>query len=307
MPSQGQSPKHLKPEIPVLAEEMRSFLSTRRARLTPAEAGVIAGSGVRRVPGLRRDELAAAAGISVEYYSKLEQGRIRNPSLSTLTSISRVLKLNQSENHYLHLLFRKDEDDVELSPQSVRASLRALVHALAEMPVFLMDQRLDILEFNKPAETLIFGKPSATKTMNLARSIFSDPASRNRYVDWRDKAEDTAAILRFARAKFPHDGAIPELIGELKHSGAAFRHIWAKHGVLEKKNGRRRLYDSRGGIVDTYYETMTFPADPHLTLVIYLPKTDTSCPSGSSSNLDSFHDVSIAKSKNVELIKSPRR
>lgn len=258
----------------MLVEEVRSFLSTRRARLTPAEAGVSAGFGTRRVPGLRRDELAAAADISVEYYSKLEQGRIHNPSLSTLASVARALKLNQSENHYLHLLFRKDEPGAESGSRGARVALRALVHALNDMPAFLMDQKLDIVELNQAAEMLIFGK-SSLKPMNLARSIFSDPRSRSRYVDWREKAEDTAAILRFARAKFPHDAAIPELIDELRHSGAAFRHIWAKHGVLEKKNGQRRLYDSKGGIVDTYYETMTFPADPHLTLVIYLPKTET--------------------------------
>jgi transcriptional regulator with XRE-family HTH domain len=274
MPSPKRLPKNLKLELPLLAEEVRSFLSTRRARLTPAEAGVSAGFGTRRVPGLRRDELAAAADISVEYYSKLEQGRIHNPSLSTLASVARALKLNQSENHYLHLLFRKDEPGAESGSRGARVALRALVHALTDMPAFLMDQKLDIVELNQPAETLIFGKPSL-KPMNLARSIFSDPRSRSRYVDWREKAEDTVAILRFARAKFPYDAAIPELIDELRHSGAAFRHIWAKHGVLEKKNGQRRLYDSKGGIVDTYYETMTFPADPHLTLVIYLPKTDT--------------------------------
>lgn len=274
MPSPKRLPKNLKPEELLLAEEVRSFLSTRRARLTPAEAGVSAGSGTRRVPGLRRDELAAAADISVEYYSKLEQGRIHNPSLSTLASVARALKLNQSENHYLHLLFRKDEPGAESGSRGARVALRALIHALTDMPAFLMDQKLDIVELNQPAETLIFGKPPL-KTMNLARSIFSDPRSRSRYVDWREKAEDTAAILRFARAKFPYDAAISELIDELRHSGAAFRHIWAKHGVLEKKNGQRRLYDSKGGIADTYYETMTFPADPHLTLVIYLPKTDT--------------------------------
>ena len=274
MPSPKRLPKNLKLELPLLAEEVRSFLSTRRARLTPAEAGVSAGFGTRRVPGLRRDELAAAADISVEYYSKLEQGRIHNPSLSTLASVARALKLNQSENHYLHLLFRKDEPGAESGSRGARVALRALVHALTDMPAFLMDQKLDIVVLNQPAETLIFGKPSL-KPMNLARSIFSDPRSRSRYVDWREKAEDTVAILRFARAKFPYDEAIPELIDELRYSGAAFRHIWAKHGVLEKKNGQRRLYDSKGGIVDTYYETMTFPADPHLTLVIYLPKTDT--------------------------------
>ncbi|PHQ53355.1 hypothetical protein BLA24_01770 [Streptomyces cinnamoneus] len=188
--------------------ELAAFLRSRRARLRPEDVGVRPFSGRRRVPGLRREELAELAGVSVDYYIRLEQGRSQNVSDSVLDAVAGALRLDAAERAHLGHLTRalRDSPAQALAPQPVRAGIQVLLGALDEVPAYVLGRRLDILASNRLARVL-FGDFDAlpAERRNVAWLHFLDPGARERYPDWEQTARDTVAALRMDLGRYPCD------------------------------------------------------------------------------------------------------
>lgn len=255
----------------MLIEQIRSFFYSRRCRLKPTDFGILDDGKNRRVKGLRREELAEQAGLSVEYYTKLEQGRVSNPSLQTLSVLADVLRLDASERQYLYLLFNRERPLSSTEIYSDAATLQFYIESFVLTPAYFLDVRLDIISPNFLARKLITGTDESVHELNLARVVFLDDEAKNRYATWREKAEDTAAMLRFAIALFPQDTYLFELHAELYERSDLFRLLWNQHRVLEKTNGYRPLVYPDGTRLETSYETFTLNQNPLLRLVVYFP------------------------------------
>ncbi|MGW1741142.1 helix-turn-helix domain-containing protein [Nocardia sp. NPDC001965] len=264
------------------ARQLSEFLKTRRARLRPDDAGAVGFGGQRRVPGLRREELALLAGVSVDYYTRLEQGRARNVSPDVLDAVARALQLDVDERMYLHNLAKPAAPRKRPSrPQQVGPEMRQALEALTAVPAYIIGRRLDILAWNDLARLLIADFPALPATeRNMARLVFLDEASRDLYPDWRTKARDTVANLRYDAGRHPDDPQLASLVGELSLASSEFRHLWAEHNVHAKTRGRKRFRHPRIGELALDYVAMRAPDDPDMTMMIY------SAPAGSDTAAD---------------------
>ncbi|OXM74719.1 MULTISPECIES: helix-turn-helix domain-containing protein [Amycolatopsis] len=258
------------------AQQLTEFLQTRRARLSPEEAGATTFGGRRRVPGLRREELALLAGVSVDYYTRLEQGRARNVSADILDAVARALHLDADETAHLHNLAQPTARKRPARRQQVGPEMRQALDALTTVPAYLIGRRLDVLAWNDLARVLVADFPALPAAeRNMARLVFLDDAARDLYPDWESKARDTVANLRFDAGRHPDDPLLAELVGELSLHSADFRRLWAGHGVRGKTRGRKRFAHPRAGELALDYVAMSAPDDPDLTMMIY------SAPAGS--------------------------
>ncbi|NLP84812.1 helix-turn-helix domain-containing protein [Microbacterium sp. CFH 90308] len=257
--------------------EVREFLMTRRARLTPEAAGIPAGTG-RRVAGLRRSEVAMLAGVSVEYYAKLERGTIAGASASVLDALSRALQLTDAEHSHLLDLARA-ADGVPSSgrarrrtvkPGPPRASLQWALEAMTDAVAVVRDQRQDIVVFNDLARA--FYAPligDGGRTPNLARFQFLDPASHDFYPDWELFAEMCVAVIRAEAGRDPHDKGIQDLVGELSTRSELFRTLWAAHDVRTHGTGTKRFHHPIVGELTLVFEQLAITAEPGQVLLIY--------------------------------------
>ncbi|NIH86422.1 helix-turn-helix domain-containing protein [Amycolatopsis granulosa] len=259
------------------AQQLTEFLQTRRARLSPDEAGATTFGGRRRVPGLRREELALLAGVSVDYYTRLEQGRARNVSADVLDAVARALRLDPDETAHLHNLAQPGATRKRPSrPQQVGPEMRQALEALTTAPAYLIGRRLDVLGWNELARLLVADFPALPAAeRNMARLVFLDDAARDLYPDWESKARDTVANLRFDAGRHPDDPLLAALVGELSLHSADFRRLWAGHAVRGKTRGRKRFAHPLVGELALDYVAMRAPDDPDLTMMIY------SAPAGS--------------------------
>ncbi|WP_242884477.1 helix-turn-helix domain-containing protein [Actinomadura litoris] len=256
------------------AQQLSDFLKTRRARLRPDETGMGGFGGRRRVPGLRREELALLAGVSVDYYTRLEQGRARNVSAEILDAVAGALGLDTDERAHLHNLAKPG--DTRNGPQRVGPEMRQALEALTTVPAYIIGRRLDVLAWNEPARLLVADFPALPAAdRNMARLVFLDASSRDLYPDWESKARDTVANLRFDAGRHPDDPRLAALTGELSRHSADFRRLWADHNVHGKTRGRKRFAHPRLGELALDYVAMRAPDDPDLTMMIY------SAPTGS--------------------------
>lgn len=251
--------------------EIRDFLTSRRAKLTPEQTGLRT-TGTRRVPGLRRSEVAQLAGVSVEYYSRLERGDLAGVSDAVLEALSRALQLDDVERTHLYALAR----DGTAPPRrrrtpSVRPTIQRLLERL-DTPAFVMNARGDVLATSPLGRALyepLYASPtSAGRAPNHARFIFLDPASKEFWVDWDRAAADTVAMLNAAAALDPYDKSLTELIGELSTRSDEFRRRWARHDVHQHSTGAKTFRHPLVGEVHLTFETLAFPADD-LTLIAY--------------------------------------
>lgn len=257
--------------------EVREFLMTRRARLTPEAAGIPAGTG-RRVAGLRRSEVAMLAGVSVEYYAKLERGTIAGASASVLDALSRALQLNDAEHSHL-LDLARTADGVPSSGRArrravkagpPRASLQWALEAMTDAVAVVRDQRQDIVAFNDLARA--FYAPligDGGRTPNLARFQFLDPASHEFYPDWELFAEMCVAVIRAEAGRDPHDKGIQDLVGELSTRSELFRTLWAAHDVRTHGTGTKRFNHPLVGELTLVFEELAITAEPGRVLLIY--------------------------------------
>ncbi|MEU6239389.1 helix-turn-helix transcriptional regulator, partial [Kitasatospora sp. NPDC047058] len=262
--------------------ELGAFLRSRRARLHPDDLGLPDYGGQRRVPGLRREELARLAGVSVDHYVRLEQGRTLHFSEAVLDAVARALRLDPVERDHLYRLARPwpepERADPATSPhgpagpapQRVRAGLRRLLDSTADVPAYVVGRNTDVLAWNRLAAALItdFGA-LPPRHRNLARLVFLDEGMRGLYADWHGKAADVAAYLRLDAGRHPDDPRTGELIDELSTASPEFRDLWATHELRDKTHGRYVYRHPVVGELDLGFETLRLPDDPDQALVAH--------------------------------------
>ena len=250
--------------------ELGQFLKSRRARLQPEDVGLQA-YGRRRVPGLRREELAQLAGVSVDYYVRLEQGRAGQASEAVLDAIARALRRNDAERAHVYDLSRPvRRRRRELRPERVRPGVKRLIEALDGIPAMLTGRRMDVLAWNRLAAALLVDWGALPREQrNAARHVFLDDSARELYAEWEEGARATVAYLRLVAGRYPDDAGLAELIGELSMKSEDFRRWWADHDVHEKTHGTKRLVHPIVGELTVSYESLTLPGDSDQVLVTY--------------------------------------
>jgi transcriptional regulator with XRE-family HTH domain len=274
------TPRGRAPTYPVSMDnrsEVREFLMSRRAKLSPEQAGLPAGPN-RRVSGLRRTEVAVLAGVSVEYYSKLERGAIAGASASVLDAISTALQLDDAERAHLFDLARA-ADGIPVSGRPrrrttrqapARPNLQWTLEAITGGIAFVRNQYQDLLATNALGRA--FYAPligDGGRTPNLARFQFLDPASRDFYPDWELFAEMCVAIMRAEAGRNPHDRAMQDLVGELSTQSETFRKLWGAHDVRTHGTGTKRFIHPLVGELTLAYEELVLTAEPGLVMLVY--------------------------------------
>ena len=256
--------------------EVRQFLSSRRGRITPEQAGIEPYGGRRRVPGLRREEVARLAGVSVDYYTRLERGNLSGVSDSVLDAIAGALDLDRAEHDHLYDLARaantsgRKRAAAAAAPAGVRPELQYLLDAITEAPAFIGNNRMDIVAANTLGYALysdLYRNPS--RPANHSRFIFLDPRAHNFYTDWDRAANTNVAILRREAGRNPHDKGIAELIGELSMRSDEFRTLWAAHHVRRHYAGTKFFQHPVMGLLELNYQVLGLEEDPGHTLTVY--------------------------------------
>ncbi|MFF2199316.1 helix-turn-helix domain-containing protein [Streptomyces sp. NPDC058145] len=266
--------------------ELSEFLRSRRARLKPEDVGLPDFGRRRRVPGLRREELAQLAGVSVAYYTRLEQGNGRNVSAEVLDSIARALRLTDAEHAHLTHLAKPTAHKKKPTArqQQVRAALRQLLDSMEGVPAYVVGRRTEVLAWNRMAAA-VFGDWSelAPAERNWARMVFLRPDYRDLFIDWEQKAIDIVCALRMDAGCYPDDPRLSTLVGELSVKSAEFRRLWATHDVKEKGYGVKRLRHPLVGELSLSFETFRLADDGDQALITYHAEPDS--PSAQSLRL----------------------
>ncbi|MGI5347400.1 helix-turn-helix transcriptional regulator [Streptomyces sp. CA-250714] len=247
--------------------DIRDFLASRRAKITPEQVGLPT-SGRRRVPGLRREEVAVLAGVSTEWYTRLEKGHINEVSEDVLAAVAQALRLDEDERTYLFDLAKaarpvrrtpQRRKDVEVPPR-----IQWLLDSMTMSSAFVRNGRMDVIAHNALARAVhapMFDSHTAHENgrANIARYIFLDPGAHHFYVDWDAAASATAALLRAEAGREPHDRALRDLIGELSTLSAEFRTQWAAHDVRIRHDGIKRLRHPEVGDLELTYHSLDLP------------------------------------------------
>ncbi|MEU0676944.1 helix-turn-helix transcriptional regulator [Streptomyces sp. NPDC006172] len=258
------------------SSEIREFLRTRRARITPAQAGLAPHGGARRVPGLRREEVAQLAGVSVDYYIRLERGRTQGVSTSVLEAIARALHLDDTERAHLFDLAQPTTARARrrrpLAPQRVHPVLYRTLDSLS-VPAVVQGRRTDVLAANRLAHALYTDfEARPRRERNFARYVFLDEAARTLYADWEKVAGDCLAMLRLYAGRHPDDPQLTELIGELSLYSDTFRRMGGDHDVVAHTTGTKRLHHPIVGDLTLDYLVLAVEGDLEQTLTIYTPE-----------------------------------
>jgi len=259
--------------------EVRGFLATRRAKISPEQAGVPLYGTRRRVPGLRREEVAQLAGLSTDYYTRIEKGNLRSASESVLDAIARALRMNEAERAHLHDLARTARDGTRpvrrrTPARQVRPSVQHLLDAMTGAAATVVNGRLDVLASNALARALQADALEGPSP-NLARYCFLDDRSHDFYDTWPAVADVTVAILRTEAGRDPHDRALTDLVGELATRSDEFRTRWARHDVRLHQQGTKLFHHAVVGDLTLDYNTVPLPADPGLSLTVYTAEPGT--------------------------------
>lgn len=254
------------------------FLAARRARVRPDDVG-LPQFGRRRVPGLRREELAQLAGVSVDYYVRLEQGRATHPSAEVLDALARALQLTELERRHLHDLAggrTPHRAAPQSRPERMRPQVQWLLDSLVAVPALVVGRRLDVLGWNRMASMLLGGLERLTdRERNLARHTFLSAEARDVYVEWERVAHDTVGVLRRSAALHPDDDELAALVGELSVKSAEFAQWWASADVHEKTHGSKRYAHPIVGELTLRYETLALPGDGALQMLTYTAQPGT--------------------------------
>jgi transcriptional regulator with XRE-family HTH domain len=261
-------------------EQVREFLASRRARITPVQAGLPAYGGNRRVKGLRREEVALLAGVSIDYYIRMERGTLTGASDAVLEGVARALQLDEAECAHLFDLARAAQPARPRQRRGkkpgVTDGIQQILDAITDAPASVRNARHDMLAANRLARALYAPVlADARRPANNARFVYLDPAAREFYADWDRAADDIAAMLRSEAGSNPHDKQLIELIGELSTSSEVFRARWAAHNVRFHRTGHKRIRHPVVGVLELDFEAMEFPAHPGLTLLVYTAATGT--------------------------------
>lgn len=259
-----------------LRTEIRDFLSSRRARITPEQTGLPAYGGNRRVKGLRREEVSLLAGVSVDYYVRMERGNLAGASDSVLGALAGALQLDEAERDHLFALARQSQDNSgtrrqRTPPTTVRPAIQQVLDAITDAPAWVRNGRHDIIAMNQLARALyspVLADPR--RPANTTRFVYLQPgAAEDFFVDYDQIARDAAAMLRLEAGRNPHDKGLIALVGELSTQSELFRKRWASQDVRFHRSGRKRLRHPIVGQLDLDFESMEFPSEPGLHLNIY--------------------------------------
>ena len=254
--------------------DVREFLRSRRAKVTPEQVNLIVGTN-RRVPGLRREEVATLASVSVDYYARLERGNLTGVSDEVLEAIAHALRLDEAETAHLFDLARAAQQRPArrrrpAPPEQVRPGLQRFLDAVTGAPAWIRNDRMDFLASNTLGRALyapILADP--VRPANSARFVFLNPESRSFYPHWEQVANDVVAILRSYAGQRPHDKSLTDLIGELATRSDEFRTRWAAHNVRFHRTGLKQLHHPVVGDLELTYEVMELPANPGWTMFAY--------------------------------------
>jgi len=271
--------------------QIREFIASRRARITPEQAGLPAYGGNRRVAGLRREEVAMLAGVSIDYYVRMERGNLAGASDAVLEGIARALQLDGAEHDHLFDLARASEPRPARPRRSgdpgVTAGVQQVLDAITDAPAWIRNARHDILAMNPLARALYspvldsaVAGATAKRAANTTRFIYLDPAAREFFVDYERIATDAAAMLRLEAGRNPHDKDLITLVGELSTQSELFRQHWASHNVKFHRSGRKRLRHPAVGELDLNFEALELPSEPDLRLNLYTAEPDTPAADG---------------------------
>jgi len=255
-------------------DEIRDFLASRRAKISPEQSGLPTFGGNRRVPGLRREEVAMLSGVSVDYYTRLERGNLSGVSESVLDAVARALQLDDAERSHLfnlaHTAGTAPRSRRRPPPQRVRPSVQRLLDAMTGAPAYLRNGRLDILATNPLGRALYSEVFTETvRPPNTARFAFLNPRAVRFYPNWETIANDAVAILRATAGRNPYDRALTDLVGELSTRSEEFRTRWAAHNVRFHRTGIKRLHHPVVGDLELTFESLELPADNDLRITTY--------------------------------------
>ena len=250
------------------------FLRARRARLAPSDLGLPDGVSRRRVPGLRREELAQAVGVSVDYYVRLEQGRRANVSDQVLEAVARVLRLDGDEREHLFQLARRQRGGPGLprpvAPRPLDAGITDLMDRFHDVPTLLLGRRTDVLAWNAAADAVFGMSERPASRRNAARDLFGRAGAAQDYPEWDDLAADVVAQLHYDAGRHPDDPLLAALVGQLSIASQPFRQLWARHDVRQKTHGTVRLVHPVVGELVLTYQALARPAEPDHLLLTYL-------------------------------------
>jgi transcriptional regulator with XRE-family HTH domain len=270
-------------EVMAASNDIREFLTTRRAKITPDQAGLPVYGANRRVTGLRREEVAILAGISVEYYTKLERGTVGSVSEGVLDGLVHALQLDEAERDHLYRLVR-----TAITPASRRAPrrtpakkrVRPTIQRILDqmpMPAYLRNGRFDVLAANDLGRVLyspLYEQADTGQHPNSARFLFLDTAAPEFFLDYDNALNDCVAFLRAEAGRDPYDKELSDLIGELSTRSEDFRHRWAAHDVRYHRTGRKRLHHPLVGDLELDYEAFELPGDPGQRINVYTAPPD---------------------------------
>jgi transcriptional regulator with XRE-family HTH domain len=261
--------------------EIREFLTSRRARITPQEAG-LASYGSRRVPGLRREEVAVLAGVSVPYYTRLERGNMTGVSASVLDALANALRLDDAERAHLLDLAHAAQPSVwpprpRQRGERVRPAVQHILDAMTHAAAHVINERLEILASNQLNHALyselFAGRPAP---VSAPRFVYLDPRARDFYLDWDATARDIVGVLRSAAGRNPYDRELSDLVGELSTRSEEFRTYWASHNVRFHVSGTKHFHHPVVGDISLNYERLELAADSGLAIVAYTAVDSTS-------------------------------
>jgi transcriptional regulator with XRE-family HTH domain len=285
--------------------EIRDFLITRRARLTPVEAGLPDYGGRRRVPGLRREEVALLAGMSVEYYTRFERGNASGVSELVLEGIARALQLDDAERTHLYDLVRAANDGARPTRRrpasrslNIRANTQRLLDAMTGVPALVQNGRLDVIATNALARTLfseMYVQPQ--RPVNFARFLFLESRAHAFYRDWDESADQLVSLLRAETGRNRDDRALSDLIGELSTKSDAFRTLWGAHSVREHLTGTKHFHHPDVGDLDLSYEAMELSNQRGFQLIAWTAEPSTT----SHDALQLLGTLAASNSSRVEL------
>ncbi|MFG2386790.1 helix-turn-helix domain-containing protein [Streptomyces avermitilis] len=262
--------------------QIQEFLASRRARISPQSVGLPVAGRKRRVPGLRREEVAALAGLSVDYYIRLERGALTNASDSVVHAIARALQLDETEQAHLIDLARASQATAAPSrprrtpPAAIAPQLQTVLDALVGVPALVRSPTLDVVAANPLARALYSVIYTDVRTApNLARFTFLDPQAKQFWRDWDRVADDLVAHLRAAAGATPYDRNVTDLIGELSTRSDIFRQLWARHDVRAYGRGTKHFHHPVVGDLDLRYDLLEPAAEPGLTMITYTAEPGT--------------------------------
>ncbi|MBA3781703.1 MAG: helix-turn-helix domain-containing protein [Nocardioides sp.] len=274
-PASGDN-ERVEADVQTRTGSLGDFLKSRRARVTPDDAGIVS-YGARRVPGLRREELALLAGVSVTYYTRLEQGQSTNASPSVIDALARALDLTEDERAHLHDLARPAPAKPRPSstPDRVRNGTKTLIDAMTEVPAVVLGRATEVLAWNRLGHALIAGhydyaSPERPATRpNLTRMLFLDPHTRELYANWDEEASRAVASLRLVAGRYAEDAALTDLIGELCIASDGFAELWAHKPVHNCMSGTKQLNHPEIGTVEVGFEVLHLPDNPGHRIMTY--------------------------------------